>query len=66
MSPLGGENGQDAPGRSLVGLETTGMLGSALQSSLGDPANWIFTPGLYPQLAISADVETQHAASLLF
>ncbi len=64
MSPLGGENGQDAPGRSLVGLETTGMLGSALQSSLGDPANWIFTPGLYPQLAISADVETQHAASL--
>ena len=64
MSPLGGENGQDASGRSLVGLETTGMLGSALQSSLGDPANWIFTPGLYPQLAISADVETQHAASL--
>ncbi len=64
MSPLGGENGQDAPGRSLVGLETTGMLGSALQSSLGDPANWIFTPGLYPQLAISADVETHHAASL--
>lgn len=63
MSPLGGENGQDAPGRSLVGLETTGMLGSALQSSLGDSANWIFTPGLYPQLAISADVETQHAAS---
>ncbi len=63
MSPLGGENGQDAPGRSL-GLETTGMLGSALQSSLGDTANWIFTPGLYPQLAISADVETQHAASL--
>ena len=63
MSPLGGENGQDAPGRSL-GLETTGMLDSVLQSSLGDPANWIFTPGLYPQLAISADVETQHAASL--
>ena len=64
MSPMGGENGQDASGRSLVGLETTGMLGSALQSSLGDPANWIFTLGLYPQLAISPDVETQHAASL--
>ena len=63
MSPVGGVNGTDNPGK-VEGLATTAMLGTALQNRLGVDTNWVFTEGLYPQLAIFAHVETQHAASL--
>ncbi len=51
MSPMAANNGSNIPARSVKGFETTAMLGSALSDSLGDNTNWIFTPGLYPQLA---------------